>query len=60
MPKTWSKKKQDEMRGTYHDQKPDIDNLLKGFMDAFHAEDKHVAHVEAEKYWADKGMIEIL
>jgi Holliday junction resolvase RusA-like endonuclease len=60
MPKSYSKKKRDELRGTYHDQKPDIDNLAKGFMDAFKQEDKHVAILRAEKYWADKGGIEIL
>jgi Holliday junction resolvase RusA-like endonuclease len=48
------------MNGTYHDQKPDIDNLAKGFMDAFKSEDKHVAVLQCEKYWADKGALEIL
>jgi Holliday junction resolvase RusA-like endonuclease len=60
MPKSYSKKKRDELRGTYHDQKPDADNLAKGFMDAFHQEDKHVAILHVEKYWADEGSIEIL
>lgn len=60
MPKSWSKKKRAECLGTYHDQKPDADNLAKGFMDAFHSEDKHVAILHVEKYWADEGSIEIL
>lgn len=60
MPKSWSKKKRAECDGKLHDQKPDIDNLAKGFMDAFHAEDKHVAILHAEKYWAEEGYIEIL
>jgi Holliday junction resolvase RusA-like endonuclease len=60
MPKSWSKKKRTEMNGTYHDQKPDIDNLAKAFMDAFGSEDKHVAILHAEKYWAEKGYIELL
>lgn len=60
MPRTWSKKKRAENVGTYHDQKPDIDNLAKGFMDAFKCEDKHVAILHAEKYWAEEGSIEVL
>jgi Holliday junction resolvase RusA-like endonuclease len=60
MPKSWSKKKRAEMVGTYHDQKPDIDNLAKGFMDAFGSDDKHVAVLHAEKFWAEEGAIEVL
>lgn len=60
MPASYSKKKRDELRGMYHDQKPDIDNLAKAFMDAFGSEDKHVAILKAEKYWADEGAIELL
>lgn len=60
IPKSYSKKKRAEYIGTLHDQKPDIDNLVKGFMDAFHVEDKHVAVLHAEKYWAEQGSIEIL
>jgi Holliday junction resolvase RusA-like endonuclease len=60
MPKSYSKKKKLELMGTYHDQKPDIDNLAKGFMDAFKTEDKHVAVLHAEKYWSEIGYIEVL
>lgn len=60
MPKSWSTKKRAEMNGTYHDQKPDIDNLAKAFMDAFKSEDKHVAVLKCEKYWAEVGGIEVL
>ena len=59
MPRTWSHKKRIAHLGSYHDQTPDIDNLTKGFMDAFKSEDKHVALIHATKYWADKGAIEI-
>lgn len=59
MPASWSQKKRREMVGTPHDQKPDIDNLAKGFMDAFKSEDKHVAILHAEKYWAREGAIVI-
>lgn len=60
MPRTWSKKKRAENLGKLHDQKPDIDNLAKGFMDAFKCEDKHVAVLHAEKYWAETGALEVL
>ena len=59
MPGSWSKRKRDIMRGEYHRQKPDIDNLLKGLMDAIFEEDCRVASVCAEKRWADAGSIAI-
>jgi Holliday junction resolvase RusA-like endonuclease len=60
MPKSWSKKKRAESNGSYHDQKPDIDNLVKGFMDTWGSDDKHVAVLKAEKYWAEEGALEVL
>jgi Holliday junction resolvase RusA-like endonuclease len=59
MPASWSKKRRAEMVGKPHDQKPDIDNLAKGFIDAFKVEDKHVAILHVSKYWADEGGIEL-
>ena len=59
MPKSWSKKKQAEMVGKPHRQKPDIDNLIKAFMDALYEEDSVVYSVKAEKYWAETGGIQI-
>jgi Holliday junction resolvase RusA-like endonuclease len=62
MPKSWSKKKCAAMDGQPHDQKPDIDNLAKGFMDAVKSDindDKRVAVLYCKKYWADKGALEI-
>ena len=58
MPKSWSKKKKDKMRNTAHKQRPDIDNLLKGLMDALLEEDSHIHTVWAKKIWADQGSIE--
>jgi Holliday junction resolvase RusA-like endonuclease len=55
MPVSWSKKKRVAMAGQYHQQKPDIDNLLKAYMDAFHTDDAHVAIIHAGKYWTDGG-----
>ena len=59
MPPSWSKQKRLEHVGAPHDQKPDIDNLCKSFLDAFKAEDKHVYELHAEKYWAETGSIEL-
>lgn len=57
MPASWGRKKKQAMLGQYHQQKPDIDNLIKGFLDAFHVDDAHVAVVHAGKYWAESGSI---
>lgn len=57
MPKSWSKAKREQMRERPHQQKPDIDNLCKAFMDAFKSDDSHVWALHAEKLWADKPYI---
>ena len=57
MPKSWSKKKKKEMINTNHKQKPDIDNLVKGLMDALLKEDSHVHTVFARKVWTEEGSI---
>ena len=60
MPVSWSKKKKEKYIGKYHQQKPDIDNLLKGFQDALLKEDKQIADVLVRKYWSDKGFIKVI
>jgi len=57
MPKSWSKKKKREMEGQPHQQTPDIDNLIKGFMDALLKQDCHVWSVNARKFWGYEGNI---
>jgi Holliday junction resolvase RusA-like endonuclease len=57
MPKSWSKKKKAQMLHSHHKQKPDIDNLLKGLMDALLEEDSHVHMVFTRKIWAEAGSI---
>ena len=66
MPPSWSKRRRSEMLGAPHDQTPDIDNLVKAFMDAFNKDehgnkmsDAHVYYITAEKYWAEEGSIEL-
>lgn len=61
MPRSWSKKKRLEMIGKGHQQKPDIDNLVKALLDALHIEDKHIYHLaDTGKWWSDAGYIEVL
>lgn len=57
MPDSWSQKKKKEMNGTPHRQKPDVDNLLKAFLDALLDDDAHVHKVTASKSWAEKDFI---
>ena len=57
MPKSWRKKKKEKMIHAPHKQKPDIDNLLKGLMDALLEEDSHVHTVFSRKIWAEEGSI---
>ena len=57
MPKSWSKKKKALMLGKGHQQKPDVDNLLKAVMDAVLKEDCHIYDIHSQKFWAEKGRI---
>lgn len=59
MPKSWSKAKRNIMNGKPHQQKPDLDNLLKSVQDAFNKDDSHVWGIRSRKFWSDKGMIVI-
>ena len=59
MPKSWSNKKKEEMEGKPHQQKPDIDNYLKAFMDALCVDDSYVYDVRAIKRWSKVGSIEL-
>lgn len=58
MPKSWSKKKKEEMNGNLHKQKPDLDNLLKGLMDAVFDDDSALSSVSGlMKVWGENGAI---
>jgi Holliday junction resolvase RusA-like endonuclease len=59
MPKSWSRKKKFRYAGTPHQQKPDIDNLLKALLDALYSDDSHIWTIRIEKTWATTGFIEI-
>lgn len=53
MPASWSKRKQQEMAGTPHRQKPDRDNIDKAVLDALFLEDSAVAMGRINKFWDD-------
>lgn len=59
MPPSWSKKRREEFSGKPHQQKPDIDNMLKALFDALYADDAHIWRVDAEKRWAEDTGIEV-
>lgn len=60
MPKSWSESKKKHMFNTKHESKPDIDNYIKGLLDAMLVEDKMVSGIFAEKRWDFSGSITIL
>ena len=61
MPASWSGKKKDRMINKRHEQKPDFDNLVKGFFDALMDEDCKISGVSGiYKFWGKTGKIEVL
>lgn len=59
MPKSWPKWQHVEMAGRPHQQKPDIDNLVKAIMDAGGLDDSHVWSLSATKVWGEWGYLEV-
>ena len=57
MPRSWSKRKRDDMDGKPHQQKPDKDNLEKAILDAVYADDCCVWDGRATKLWGKEGKI---
>ncbi len=61
MPSSWSTRKRENMRGKFHTQKPDLDNLIKAFKDALLKKDEGIhSYGEMHKIWGDTGRILIL
>lgn len=58
---SWTKKKTLALIGRPHEQKPDLDNLVKGFIDALAPvggeDDKHIYETHAEKCWGYEAHI---
>lgn len=59
MPRSWSQKKRMAMAGQPHQQKPDVDNLHKGLLDALFTEDCQVWDHRITKVWGEQGAIRI-
>lgn len=58
MPSSWSKKKQEMMASTPHQQKPDLDNLVKAFKDALCTDDSYIyMYDHIRKVWGYEGSI---
>lgn len=55
MPESWSKSKRDRMRYEPHKQRPDRDNYLKAYQDAFGADDGYVYDGRTLKIWGETG-----
>jgi len=63
MPKSWRKPQIVANVNRLHNQRPDLDNLLKAFLDSLFVEDKTISHLsEVSKYWVDseQGWIEVI
>ena len=58
-PKSWSKKKKNDMLHEPHRQKPDLDNLIKSVQDALLQEDSGVWAIIAQKIWSSEPKIQI-
>lgn len=59
MPESWSNIKKGKFDGRPHQQKPDLDNLVKSVMDALCKDDSYIYAIDADKYWGKQGSIEI-
>lgn len=57
IPEYWSKKRKNQLIGAPHQQKPDLDNLIKAFQDALECEDMQVYELKAKKLWSDTNLI---
>ena len=60
MPKSWSKKKKEELNGTFCRKVPDVDNLIGAVMDALFVKDQNVVVARGAKYWGKEDLISIL
>ncbi len=58
MPKSWSKRRQDQMVGMPHqNERADWDNLGKALSDAVYGHDGHIWDIRITKRWAREGGI---
>ena len=57
IPESWSKKMKILMDGCKHEDKPDLDNLLKSLGDALYRNDSYIWDVRITKRWGKEGKI---
>jgi Holliday junction resolvase RusA-like endonuclease len=57
IPKSKSEKEKEKLDSTPHLQKPDLDNLIKAFLDALLENDSKIWLIHAYKLWGKKGKI---
>ena len=57
MPESWPATRKRKTDGLAHQGRPDLDNLIKAFLDAMAAEDGYVWRLRAEKRWGVEGKI---
>lgn len=63
IPKSLSKKKAEKLEGTWHDKKPDLDNLVKMILDRssgiLFQDDNNIAKITATKKYSKFPKIEL-
>lgn len=57
MPDSWSKWRRNDLDGKPHQQKPDLDNLVKSINDCLRTKDESIYWIEASKFWSTQGKI---
>lgn len=61
IPKSWSKKKKEELNNTYCSNNSDIDNYIKAILDSLNGivyiDDKQVVELFAKKIYSEEGYI---
>lgn len=63
MPKSWSRKRQDQMRGAMIAGHPDIDNQAKAILDALNGvtfeDDRQVGHLSVTRFWGEQDRVAV-
>jgi Holliday junction resolvase RusA-like endonuclease len=55
MPESWSRKKRALYDGQPHQQKPDLDNLVKAVLDAIYGDDSGIWDTHSQKRWTSEA-----
>lgn len=60
MPESWSARRKCKMAGQPHQQRPDLDNLVKAVLDSIYDDDAVVHDLRVQKVWSYDGAIEVI